>query len=118
MSNPLSTQTNPNLNSNGNLEKPINSNNTDNLEDVHLTMAIPKSEEFATLWRTSELHVKNKDTSAAIGPLGLLGFGLTTFLLNLGNAGVFDMAPCPSHGYLLWGSSPANSRYNGMEKGK
>ena len=81
------------LNSNGNLEKPINSNNTDNLEDVHLTMAIPKSEEFATLWRTSELHVKNKDTSAAIGPLGLLGFGLTTFLLNLGNAGVFDMAP-------------------------
>ena len=61
MSNPLSTQTNPNLNSNGNLEKPINSNNTDNLEDVHLTMAIPKSEEFATLWRTSELHVKNKD---------------------------------------------------------
>ena len=66
MSNPLSTQTNPNLNSNGNLEKPINSNNTDNLEDVHLTMAIPKSEEFATLWRTSELHVKNKDTSAAI----------------------------------------------------
>ena len=53
MSNPLSTQTNPNLNSNGNLEKPINSNNTDNLEDVHLTMAIPKSEEFATLWRTS-----------------------------------------------------------------
>ena len=83
------------LNSNGNLEKPINSNNTDNLEDVHLTMAIPKSEEFATLWRTSELHVKNKDTSAAIGPLGLLGFGLTTFLLNLGNAGVFDMAPLP-----------------------
>ena len=81
------------LNSNGNLEKPINSNNTDNLEDVHLTMAIPKSEEFATLWRTSELHVKSKDTSAAIGPLGLLGFGLTTFLLNLGNAGVFDMAP-------------------------
>ena len=81
------------LNSNGNLEKPINSNNTDNLEDVHLTMAIPKSEEFATLWRTSELHVKNKDTSAAIGPLGLLGFGLTTFLLNRGNAGVFDMAP-------------------------
>ena len=36
---------------------------------------------------------QKKDTSAAIGPLGLLGFGLTTFLLNLGNAGVFDMAP-------------------------
>ena len=103
MSNPLSTQTNPNLNSNGNLEKPINSNNTDNLEDVHLTMAIPKSEEFATLWRTSELHVKNKDTSAAIGPLGLLGFGLTTFLLNLGNAGVFDMAPLSCLAQLIAG---------------
>lgn len=61
MSNPLST--NANLNSNGNLEKPINSNNTDNLEDVHLTigaMPLPKSEEFATKWRTSELHVKKK----------------------------------------------------------
>ena len=59
MSNPLST--NANLNSNGNLEKPINSNN--NLEYVHLTieaMPLPKSEEFATLWRTSELHVKKK----------------------------------------------------------
>ena len=36
---------------------------------------------------------QKKDSTAAIGPLGLLGFGLTTFLLNLGNAGVFDMAP-------------------------
>lgn len=32
-----------------------------------------------------------KDKSAAPGALGLLGFGLTTFLLNLHNAGVFPM---------------------------
>ena len=36
---------------------------------------------------------QKKDSTAAIGPLSLLGFGLTTFLLNRGNAGVFDMAP-------------------------
>lgn len=40
-----------------------------------------------------EFKVKTKDTSAAIGPLGLMGFGLTTFLLNLENAGVFYMSP-------------------------
>jgi hypothetical protein len=32
-----------------------------------------------------------KDKSATPGALGLLGFGLTTFLLNLHNAGVFPM---------------------------
>ena len=92
MSIPLSVQTNPTQNSHDHLEKPTN---IDNMEDVHLHMALPlqKSGEFSTLWRTSELHIKKKDSTAAIGPLGLLGFGLTTFLLNLGNAGVFDMAP-------------------------
>ena len=30
-----------------------------------------------------------KDRSAGPGALGLLGFGLTTFLLNLENAGVY-----------------------------
>lgn len=92
MSIPLSVQTNPTQNSHDHLEKPTN---IDNMEDVHLHMALPlqKSDEFSTLWRTSELHIKKKDSTAAIGPLGLLGFGLTTFLLNLGNAGVFDMAP-------------------------
>ena len=32
-----------------------------------------------------------KDTSANPAPLGLLAFGLTTVLLNLHNAGIFDM---------------------------
>lgn len=32
-----------------------------------------------------------KDTTSNPGPLGLLGFGLTTFLLNLHNAGVYPM---------------------------
>lgn len=95
MSIPLSVQTNPTHTSHDHLEKPITSNNIDTMEAVHLHMALPlqKSDEFSTLWRTSELHVRKKDSTAAIGPLGLLGFGLTTFLLNLGNAGVFDMAP-------------------------
>ena len=89
MSIPLSVQTNPTHTSHDHLEKPINSNNIDTMEAVHLHMALPlqKSDEF------SELQVRKKDSTAAIGPLGLLGFGLTTILLNLGNAGVFDMAP-------------------------
>ena len=32
-----------------------------------------------------------KDKSANPGPLGLLGFGLTTFLLNMSNAGIYPM---------------------------
>ncbi len=32
-----------------------------------------------------------KDTSANPAPLGLLAFGLTTVLLNLHNAGIFEM---------------------------
>lgn len=39
------------------------------------------------------IKVVNKDTSGVIGPLGLMGFGLTTFLLNLHNAGAFGMSP-------------------------
>jgi succinate-acetate transporter protein len=35
--------------------------------------------------------VINKDTSANPAPLGLLAFGLTTVLLNLHNAGIFEM---------------------------
>ncbi|MEO7044248.1 MAG: acetate uptake transporter [Ferruginibacter sp.] len=32
-----------------------------------------------------------KDTTANPGPLGLFGFGMTTVLLNLHNAGIFEM---------------------------
>jgi succinate-acetate transporter protein len=35
--------------------------------------------------------VKIKDTTSNPAPLGLLGFGMTTVLLNLHNAGLFDM---------------------------
>jgi succinate-acetate transporter protein len=36
-------------------------------------------------------HVKNLDFTANPAPLGLLGFGMTTVLLNLHNAGFFAM---------------------------
>ena len=35
--------------------------------------------------------VQNKDTTANPAPLGLLGFGMTTVLLNLHNAGFFEL---------------------------
>lgn len=35
------------------------------------------------------IEIKNKTANPA--PLGLLGFGLTTFLLNLHNGGVFPL---------------------------
>ena len=41
--------------------------------------------------KSSEALVKIKDISANPAPLGLLGFGMTTVLLNLHNAGYFDL---------------------------
>ena len=35
--------------------------------------------------------IQNKDTTANPAPLGLLGFGMTTVLLNLHNAGFFEL---------------------------
>jgi uncharacterized protein len=35
--------------------------------------------------------IQNKDTTANPAPLGLLGFGMTTVLLNLHNAGYFEL---------------------------
>jgi len=40
---------------------------------------------------TSESIVIIKDTTANPAPLGLLGFGMTTVLLNLHNAGLYDL---------------------------
>ena len=37
------------------------------------------------------LSVDTKDKTANPAALGLLGFGLTTFLLNLANAGVYPL---------------------------
>jgi succinate-acetate transporter protein len=40
---------------------------------------------------TSEAITRLKDTTANPAPLGLLGFGMTTVLLNLHNAGLYGM---------------------------
>jgi succinate-acetate transporter protein len=40
---------------------------------------------------TSENTTKIKDTTANPAPLGLMGFGMTTVLLNLHNAGFFEL---------------------------
>lgn len=37
------------------------------------------------------LNFQHSETSANPGPIGLMGFGLTTFLLNLKNVGAFEM---------------------------
>jgi uncharacterized protein len=40
---------------------------------------------------TQETAVKVKDTTANPAPLGLLGFGMTTVLLNLHNTGLYEL---------------------------
>jgi succinate-acetate transporter protein len=40
---------------------------------------------------TSETTLTLKDTSGNPAPMGLLGFGMTTVLLNLHNAGLYDL---------------------------
>jgi len=40
---------------------------------------------------TTETAVSIKDTTANPAPLGLLGFGMTTVLLNLHNAGLYEL---------------------------
>jgi uncharacterized protein len=40
---------------------------------------------------TSDAAVSIKDTTANPAPLGLLGFGMTTVLLNLHNAGLYEL---------------------------
>jgi uncharacterized protein len=41
---------------------------------------------------STETFVRNVDTTANPAPLGLMGFGLTTFLLNLHNAGFLKLS--------------------------
>ena len=41
--------------------------------------------------KMSEDTIKIKDTTANPAPLGLMGFGMTTVLLNFHNAGVFEL---------------------------
>ncbi|TNV72856.1 hypothetical protein FGO68_gene5156 [Halteria grandinella] len=42
-------------------------------------------------YKSGQATIQLKEKSSAPGPLGLLGFGLTTFLLNMHNAGVYPM---------------------------
>jgi len=63
-----------------------------------------------------EVLTKIKDTTANPAPLGLLGFGLTTVLLNIHNAGFSVKYHDSGDGYLLWGNSN-HCRYHGVEKG-
>lgn len=44
------------------------------------------------LLQSGKVNIGVKDVTANPGALGLLGFGLTTFLLNLKNAEVFEMS--------------------------
>jgi len=46
---------------------------------------------YAEFLKSSQGSIAIKNTAANPGPLGLLGFGLTTFLLNLANAGAFPL---------------------------
>jgi hypothetical protein len=47
--------------------------------------------EAAKMFRMNESITQIKDTTANPAPLGLLGFGMTTVLLNLHNAGFYDL---------------------------
>jgi succinate-acetate transporter protein len=42
-------------------------------------------------YKSGQATVSVKENSSAPEPLGLLGFGLTTFLINLHNAGVYPL---------------------------
>ncbi|MFH0904980.1 MAG: GPR1/FUN34/YaaH family transporter [Methanobacteriota archaeon] len=44
-----------------------------------------------------EVTAKIKDTTANPAPLGLMGFGMTTVLLNLHNAGLFPLGTMIKH---------------------
>jgi succinate-acetate transporter protein len=47
--------------------------------------------EIKSMEEVRELTAKIKDTTANPAPLGLMGFGMTTVLLNLHNAGLFPL---------------------------
>jgi hypothetical protein len=47
--------------------------------------------EIKSMEEVREVTAKIKDTTANPAPLGLMGFGMTTVLLNLHNAGLFPL---------------------------
>lgn len=51
----------------------------------------PLTAQDMEFYKSGQATISLKEKSSAPGPLGLLGFGLTTFLLNMHNAGVYPM---------------------------
>jgi len=58
--------------------------------------------DFETFMKTKP-EFSIKDNTSNPGPLGLFGFGLTTFLLNMSNAGVFPMTSIVFSMGILYG---------------
>ena len=64
-------------------------------------------------------HANHADFTANPAPLGLLGFGMTTVLLNLHNAGLFGMSSMIlAMGILLRRYRPGDRRHHGVEEGQ
>ena len=58
-----------------------------------------------------------KDTTANPAPLGLLGFGMTTVLLNLHNAGFYELnSMILAMGICYGGTRASHRRHHGMEE--
>ncbi len=65
----------------------------------------------------NENRVTLKDLTANPAPLGLLGFGLTTVLLNIHNAGFLpDKQYDTRNGHSLWWSGPDTGLLDGIQK--
>src|SRR5665254_16751 len=48
--------------------------------------------EFGPMGGRDKVHMTLRDTTANPGPLGLMAFGMTTLLLNIHNAGIYEMS--------------------------
>ena len=60
-------------------------------------------------------QVVMKDLTANPAALGLLGFGITTVLLNISNAGLFPLnSVILSNGYSIWWISTSNGFMDGV----
>jgi hypothetical protein len=58
-----------------------------------------------------------KDTTANPAPLGLLGFGMTTILLNIHNAGIYELdSMIMGMGIFMGGIAQIFAGITGMEK--
>ena len=67
----------------------------------------------------NESATQIKDTTGNPAPLGLLGFGMTTVLLNFHNAGFYELnSMILAMGHLLRRHRPSHRRHHGMEKGQ